>query len=81
MKRFLTIREAAAYLRLSKSKLYEMVNDGEIPHFRLGGSSIRLDQTELDAWVESQRVEGEPEAPPTPPAQDSDAKQMGIKLW
>ena len=50
--------EAAALLAVSKSKLYRMVIDGEIPAVRFGGN-IRIRMTDLE-----QLVAGLPEKKP-----------------
>ena len=34
----LTVREAADYLRVHQVTIYRLLNDGELPGFRLGGS-------------------------------------------
>jgi len=47
----LTLEEAAAFLRLSKSTLYQRK---DIPRYRLPGSrAIRFDEAELLAWAKS----------------------------
>lgn len=48
--RILTVKEAAAILRVSQSKLYQMVKDGEVPHVSLGGRII-FPETCLMEWV------------------------------
>ena len=50
-----TLREAAQYLNCHASTLYRMVNEGDIPGFRLGGS-WRFRRSELDEWIASQTV-------------------------
>src|SRR5215207_2138834 len=61
MSTFLTVREAAAVLRISKSKAYELVSSGEIPHVRFG-KVVRIPKSWLDDWLEGQRA-----GRPTPP--------------
>ncbi len=49
----LTIEEAANFLRVSKSWLYQ---HKEVPRHKLPGSSLlRFDQGELEAWAKSQK--------------------------
>ena len=55
-KRFLNIEELSQYLNIRKSKLYAMVEGGEIPCFRFG-RLIRFKKQEIDAWVENHRQE------------------------
>jgi len=51
MDTFLTVREAAAVLRISKSKAYELVSSGELPHVRFG-KVVRISQASLLQWLE-----------------------------
>jgi putative molybdopterin biosynthesis protein len=44
---FLTVRELAAYLRVSRRKAYELVANGEVPSVRIG-SALRIPRAELD---------------------------------
>jgi excisionase family DNA binding protein len=48
--KFLTVKEAATYLRLKPLALYRMVEKKKIP-FRKAGRSIRFIQSELDIWL------------------------------
>ncbi len=48
----LTLEEAARFLRVSKSTLYQRK---DIPRYRLPGSrALRFDDTELIAWAKGQ---------------------------
>ncbi len=49
----LTVREAAAVLRISRNLAYELVARGEIPAVRLG-RVIRVPRTALDHWLEAE---------------------------
>ena len=51
MNTFLTVREAAAVLRISKSKAYELVSSGELPHVRFG-KVVRISRAGLQEWLE-----------------------------
>ena len=46
----LTIPEVAEYLKLSKSKVYKMVQRGDIPSFKIG-KSVRLRRTDVIDWM------------------------------
>lgn len=48
----LRIPEAAALLAISRTKLYELVEQGAIPHVRVG-QSIRIPRRRLLAWLEA----------------------------
>ena len=50
----LTLEEAAAYLKVSKSWLYQ---NRQVPRHRIPGSTLlRFDQEELLGWVKSQQT-------------------------
>ena len=47
----LTIPEVAEYLKISKSKMYYLVQRGTIPHVRIG-RNVRIRKVDLDQWIE-----------------------------
>ena len=49
----LTIPEVAAYLKLSKSKIYYLVSQKQVPHLKLG-RNVRIRESDLQAWLELQ---------------------------
>lgn len=51
----LTVKEAAAKLKKSEWKIYDMVKRKQIPHFRIG-SSINFREETLDAWIARQEA-------------------------
>lgn len=51
----LTVSETAAYLKLSKSKVYLMVQRNQIPHLKMG-KSVRIRKCDLLEWIETQMV-------------------------
>ncbi len=53
MEEIYTIPEVARYLKLSKSKVYYLVQVGEIPHLKIG-RNVRITETELKGWLEKQ---------------------------
>ena len=53
--RWLTFKELMAYLKIGRSKLYKLLQDGTIPASRIG-KSWRIDREEVDAWMKSQRA-------------------------
>ena len=54
--KLLTLSEAAYFLRMSKSSLYQRKN---IPRYRRPGSRVMLfDQEELEAWLKQGRIGG-----------------------
>lgn len=49
----LTLDEVAAYLKAGKKTVYRLVQQGQIPGFKLGGT-WRFRRTELDRWIAAQ---------------------------
>lgn len=45
--RFLTVRELADLLRISRRKAYALVADGQVPSVRVG-TAVRIPRAELD---------------------------------
>ena len=52
----LTNTEVAGYLKMSKSKVYQMVKEGELPAVRIR-KNVRVLQSDLDAWIQTQKDE------------------------
>lgn len=52
----LTLDEVAAYLKAGKKTVYRLVQQGQIPGFKLGGT-WRFRRTELDRWIAAQIAE------------------------
>jgi excisionase family DNA binding protein len=50
-----TIPEVAEYLKISKSKVYALVQQGKIPHVRIG-RNVRIRETDLKRWIEKNAV-------------------------
>jgi DNA binding domain, excisionase family len=50
----MTVKEAAAFLGVSKDLLYKEVRRGKIPHTRLGKAAILFRRDTLTAWLEQQ---------------------------
>lgn len=46
----LTLDEVALYLKAGKRTVYRLVQQGEIPGFKLGGT-WRFRRAELDRWI------------------------------
>ena len=58
-----TIPEVAAYLKISKSKIYYLVSKKEIPHLKIG-RNVRIRRTDLQMWIEKQTNESNVEILP-----------------
>lgn len=50
-----TIPEVAKYLKLSRSKVYYMVQRGTIPHVRIG-KNVRISERDLRSWLDENTV-------------------------
>ncbi len=51
MEAILTIPEVARYLKISKSKIYYLVQRREIPHVKIG-RNVRIKESELTKWLD-----------------------------
>jgi excisionase family DNA binding protein len=51
--RWMIVSEVAEYLRLSRAKIYEMAQQGEIPCAKLTGR-WRFKNEQIDAWMANQ---------------------------
>lgn len=52
----LTLDEVALYLKAGKKTVYRLVQQGELPGFKLGGT-WRFRRSELDRWIADQIAE------------------------
>ena len=52
--KWLTIEELAEYLKMGRTKLYRMAQEGDIPASKIG-NQWRFDREEIDQWMKSQR--------------------------
>jgi putative molybdopterin biosynthesis protein len=53
METIYTIPEVAEYLKMSKSKVYDLVKKGRIPFIKIG-RNVRIRQSDLMRWLEEQ---------------------------
>lgn len=53
--KWLTLEELAEYLKLGRTKLYQMAQYREIPASKVG-RQWRFDREEIDTWVRDQRA-------------------------
>lgn len=54
---FLSVKDVARRMRVSKAWVYRKARAGFIPHFRLGGV-IRFVPKDIDSWIKSNMVKG-----------------------
>lgn len=52
-KEYLKVPEVAEFLRIGRSRAYELVGSGEIPSVRIG-RSVRVSRRKLERWIEGQ---------------------------
>jgi excisionase family DNA binding protein len=53
-KEFLDIHDLSVCLSIKRSTLYAMVENGELPHYKVG-RLIRFRKSDVDKWMESHR--------------------------
>ena len=55
----LTSREAQQFLKIGRTKLWELTSNNELPAYRIGPggrASLRYKKSELIAWLERNRI-------------------------
>lgn len=50
----MTVQDVAAYLNVDPKTVYRLVQRGELPGFKVGGS-WRFQKVDLDAWITKQK--------------------------
>ena len=55
-KEVLTSNEAASYMGVSKSYLYKLTMERQIPHYKPMGKMMYFNRQELEQWLQSNRV-------------------------
>ena len=53
---WLSTKGAAEYLGLTPRTLYRLIDEGQIPAYRFG-RVIRIKQSDVDSFIEAQRIE------------------------
>ncbi len=57
--RLLTTREVATFLVMSPETVLRRWRTGELPGYRLASNVLRFRESEIEAWLETQRVDAE----------------------
>ena len=52
--KWLTISELSEYLKMGRTKLYQLAQQGKIPASKIGGH-WRFDREEIDTWMKKKR--------------------------
>lgn len=55
-KEVMSFEEAAQYTGLSKSYLYKLTSGAKIPHYKPAGKLCYFNRTELDQWLQQNRI-------------------------
>ena len=55
MTNWLTLEEAAKYLKMGKSTLYDLARKGNIPAHKMG-REWRFDSEEVDEWLKASKL-------------------------
>ena len=58
----LTVKEAAARVRLTQWAIYRAIQRGELTAYKPGGR-VRIYESDLEAWLQSTRVHAQDQAP------------------
>ncbi len=76
----LTVTEAAERLRVSRSRVYELVEDRQLAHHRIGGArgAIRISETDLLSFLADSRVEPTADEPTPLPLRRSALKHIKL---
>jgi excisionase family DNA binding protein len=53
---FLTVKELAEYLRISKSKIWKLSASRQLPGYRPNNGILLFKKTEVDAWLNTFRL-------------------------
>lgn len=56
-KKMLTAEEAAFYLGVKTTWVYQLIAAREIPHYKPNGRRVYFDRDDLDAWLKRCKVE------------------------
>ena len=51
MEEIMTPPQVAQYLKMSKAKVYSLIQRGELPHIRIG-RNVRVREADLHQWIE-----------------------------
>ncbi len=57
-KPWMRVPEAAAYFRVPRSRMYDLIQNGQLPAVRIGERSIRVNRTEVEKFLcENRRID------------------------
>ncbi len=53
-----TYNELSAYLKIQPGTLRKWVMQSKLPFFKIGTKSVRFRKSDIDSWLERQKVSG-----------------------
>ncbi len=53
--KIMTVKEVAAYLQISRAKIYMLISRNQIPHIKIL-RNVRVRESDLVKWLEKQTV-------------------------
>lgn len=53
----MNVKQLCNYSELSKSHIYKLTSNQEIPHYKRGGKKLYFNKYEIDKWVLKNRVD------------------------
>lgn len=56
VKEYLTIQEAADFLHLSKSMIYKLTRERQLPIYKPNGKNVFIHRDSLNKWIQQNRV-------------------------
>ena len=59
MEKIYTVSEISRILKMSRSKIYLLIQRKEIPHLKIG-RNVRITESQLREWIEQNKEEMEP---------------------
>lgn len=63
-KEILTLEEVSHYLRMSKDTIYRMVQNSDLPGFKVGSKNWRFKKESIDEWLTNQEKQHGTKAKP-----------------
>ena len=55
MDEIMTVPEVAKYLKISKAKIYYLIQRQQIPHIKIG-RNVRVRESDLEKWLMKQTI-------------------------
>lgn len=56
IKEFLTVQEAADFLNLSKSMIYKLTRERQLPIYKPNGKNVFIHRDDLNNWIKQNRI-------------------------